>query len=359
MGFTGERTTLAWDYENRLTAVALPAGARNTFLYDADGRRVRKEDSAGTSKFLWDREVVLLETDGSDVTQVVYTLEPVGYGNLLSQRRAATRFYHFDGVGSTDRLTDSSAVVTDTQIYEAFGSLKAGTGSTVNPYRFVGQTGYQSNADIPQLYLRERYYDPRLIRFIGPDFLYAENGNPYLYVFNRPVIFIDPSGLQLREVIEKGKEAAKAAPAVATGAAIVGAPVIVAGAAVAVGGTLVTVGAVKVWRWIFPPPSSGLFEALIPEVAKTVERVVREVTKTGPTRPPPFDRRKKWKWKCSTIPRGVCPAQCLAVFVGYGLTKEAAIAASEGACQAAGCHTPGGSPFNCNCGHTHCIEAPN
>jgi RHS repeat-associated protein len=70
-------------------------------------------------------------------------------------------------------------------------------------------------------------------------------------------------------------------------------------------------------------------------------------------------RRKTAKWKCTTKPRGDCPSQCQVVFVGYGATRDAAKAESEGSCQAAGCHTPGGTPFNCNCGHTTCTERPN
>jgi hypothetical protein len=36
------------------------------------------------------------------VTQVVYTVEPVGYGNLVSQRRSSTtRWFLFDALGST------------------------------------------------------------------------------------------------------------------------------------------------------------------------------------------------------------------------------------------------------------------
>ena len=40
------------------------------------------------------------------------------------------------------------------------------------------------------------------------------------------------------------------------------------------------------------------------------------------------------------------------VFAGYGPTKRVAKRASETACQNAGCHTPGGRPHSCNCGHT-------
>jgi hypothetical protein len=38
------------------------------------------------------------------VTQAEYTLQPMTYGNLLSQRRSnASSFYHFDALGSADR----------------------------------------------------------------------------------------------------------------------------------------------------------------------------------------------------------------------------------------------------------------
>jgi RHS repeat-associated protein len=69
-------------------------------------------------------------------------------------------------------------------------------------------------------------------------------------------------------------------------------------------------------------------------------------------------KNKKDKWRCTTKPRGSCPAQCQIPYVGFGRTKEAAKDASEGSCQAAGCHTPGGKPYNCNCGHTTCTKLP-
>ena len=65
---------------------------------------------------------------------------------------------------------------------------------------------------------------------------------------------------------------------------------------------------------------------------------------------------RKPVWKCSTKPRGECPAQCCKPFVAYGMTKAETKKAAETACQNAGCHTPGGTPFNCNCGHTTCTK---
>jgi hypothetical protein len=65
-------------------------------------------------------------------------------------------------------------------------------------------------------------------------------------------------------------------------------------------------------------------------------------------------KKKTRRWKCTTKPRGTSPAQCQKVFTRLGRTKQEAKDASEGACQAAGCHTPGEKPHNCQCGHTGC-----
>ena len=67
-------TTNTWDGENRLTKVALPSGIVDTFTYNGDGQRVQKQDSAGTTKHVWDGQNILLETNASNVIQVVYTL---------------------------------------------------------------------------------------------------------------------------------------------------------------------------------------------------------------------------------------------------------------------------------------------
>ena len=80
-------TTNTWDAENRLTQVALPSAIVNSFTYNGDGQRVQKIDSTGTTKHVWDRQNILLETNASNIIQVVYTLEPLLYGNLISQSR--------------------------------------------------------------------------------------------------------------------------------------------------------------------------------------------------------------------------------------------------------------------------------
>jgi hypothetical protein len=42
-----------------------------------------------------------------------------------------------------------------------------------------------------------------------------------------------------------------------------------------------------------------------------------------------------------------------------GDTRQEAYDAAFGACVDAGCHTPGETPYSCNCGHVTCTERPN
>ena len=103
-----------------------------------------------TTKYVWDVESdnVLMETDENDVTTAVYTNEPAEYGNLISQRRGnTTSYYHHDALGTTRALTDTTETVTDTYVYTAFGETVATTGTTTNPFRYVGEEGYYS--DVP------------------------------------------------------------------------------------------------------------------------------------------------------------------------------------------------------------------
>jgi RHS repeat-associated protein len=188
-----EATTYSWDYENRLAAVELPSSAISTFTYKSDGLRVQKEDSAGTTKFIWDGQNVLLETDGDGDTVAAYTLAPAGFGMLLAQRRGdTTKFFHFDAMGSTDRLTNAAQAVSDSYIYEAFGKVLASSGSTANPFRYVGRLGYYFDPELERYYLRARWYDYTTGQFLSRDPV----GRSCLYSLSRqnPLGLVDPSG---------------------------------------------------------------------------------------------------------------------------------------------------------------------
>ncbi len=107
-----------------------------------------------------------------------------------------TSFFHYDGLGSTRSLSDSSGNLTDTYNYEAFGELLNLTGTTDNNYLFAGE---QLDANLEQYYLRARYYDQGIGRFTQQDTWMGNSSDPvtlhkYLYAGADGVNHIDPSG---------------------------------------------------------------------------------------------------------------------------------------------------------------------
>jgi RHS repeat-associated protein len=117
--------------------------------------------------------------------------------DLISMTRGAqTAFYHFDGNGSTRFLTDLTGTITDTYQYDAFGTLGAHGGTTVNPFLFTGQ---QFDANSGFYYMRARFYQPSTGRFLTLDRQAGSSSDPrslhrYVYAGNDPANHTDPSG---------------------------------------------------------------------------------------------------------------------------------------------------------------------
>jgi RHS repeat-associated protein len=195
---SGTRTTHTWDDANQLTQVAKTGMTTNQYTFNGDGQRVQIVDSEGTKKPIWDFVNVLLETDGSNVTQAIYTLEPVKYGNIISQRRGSTTsFYLFDALGSTRKLTGSAGSVTDSYDYRAYGETYASSVTTTNVFRWVGKFGYYLDIDRLAYYMRARFYNPAVARFLSQDPLgfVGSRSNLYEYVSCNVVNWHDPLGL--------------------------------------------------------------------------------------------------------------------------------------------------------------------
>ena len=134
---------------------------------------------------------------------MVYTLEPLHFGNLISQSRgspATDSFYHFDAMGSTRQLTNSVRTITDVYLYDSFGNVINGgaSGTTTNPFQYVGRQGYYADTELGMYCLRARTYDPGSGRFLSKDRPPSRAKGPrslYVYADGDPANLIDPSGL--------------------------------------------------------------------------------------------------------------------------------------------------------------------
>ena len=185
-----------YDYDNRLIQV-YDGSAVTAYGYDADGIRVSSETDGVETVFVVDRNrqyaQVLEERDGAGSLTVSYV-----YGDdLISQDRGGNAFYYlYDGQLSTRALNNAGGDITDVYTYDAFGVVLDQAGTTENNYRYTGEQ-FDPNAGF--YYLRARYYDPSIGRFMTTDPYVGKTSNPmtlhkYLYVNMNPLMHVDPSG---------------------------------------------------------------------------------------------------------------------------------------------------------------------
>jgi len=189
------QTTYRYDAENRLVETSGPGGVVQ-YAYDAEGNRISRTTAAGTTVFVVDPNM--------PYAQVLEEHGPAGaklyaYGNdmLNIQGPDGTHWFDYDGLGSVRALTDASGTLTDTYIYEAFGSVAHRTGTTANDFRFTGE---QYDEALEMYYLRARYYEPGTGRFGQQDRRSGNPANPvtfnkYIYTNANPINNTDPSGL--------------------------------------------------------------------------------------------------------------------------------------------------------------------
>ena len=113
--------------------MALPSAIVNTFTYNGDGQRVQKIDSTGTTKHVWDGQNILLETDGSNIIQVVYTLQPCSMAIDLATPERDHVVLFVRRAGFDDAACEQRRYG-DRQLYLRFdqGNLVLTSGSTAN-----------------------------------------------------------------------------------------------------------------------------------------------------------------------------------------------------------------------------------
>ena len=162
-----------------------------SYVYDGDGKRASKTVSSVTTPYLYDanRGLPVLLEDGT--RRYVW-----GLGLTYEVESSAALVYHVDGLGSVRALTDSTKAVVQTYESDEFGVPIAATGGSSQPF---GYTGEQRDPENGLVYLRARYYDPSLGRFLSRDPHAGSRPhitalNRFAYSQNNPCKFTDPSG---------------------------------------------------------------------------------------------------------------------------------------------------------------------
>jgi RHS repeat-associated protein len=147
-------------------------------------------DGVPTS-YVWDREASLpqLADDGTNAY-----LHADGMVAQIDDADEATYLLE-DGLGSVRALADDGGTLAGTADYDVFGEVRASSGAS----SVFGFTGEQFDSETGFTFLRARYLDPRLGRFLSMDSVQpnapgTQGYNPFAYVANNPTTWVDPSG---------------------------------------------------------------------------------------------------------------------------------------------------------------------
>lgn len=211
--------------------------------YDEQGRRTQVIAASGITKYFYDGNQVIYETDENNQVTTQYVWDD-NNNPVAMIKNGETYFYHLNRHGDVVSLTDTTGKEVAHYEYDGWGNIieQSGVMAEDNPYRYGG---YRYDLTTKMYYLIARYYDPEVGRFLSVDpvipSMYAPiTQNEYVYANNNPVMLNDPNGTSAGGIF-----------AIAGGLAVADGPVPIGdilGASLVVG-----YGIYSTYRWITKP----------------------------------------------------------------------------------------------------------
>jgi RHS repeat-associated protein len=191
-----EGRTFFYDAENKQKEVRNSSNQIiGQYLYDGDGKRVKKIAANDTTIFVYDAA-------GKLASEYLIT---------ASQSQAPTTSYLTnDTLGSPRVTTDASGNVVSRRDFLPFGEeIQSGTGGRTTAQGYFGVdsirqkfTSYERDSETDLDFAQARMYGYSHGRFTSPDpspestdLRMPQSMNRYAYVMNNPLLYIDPTGL--------------------------------------------------------------------------------------------------------------------------------------------------------------------
>ena len=194
---------------NQLTET-LTKNYKVSFTYDAEGLRTGKTVNGEKTIYVWDGDQMVMELSKGGAVQKRYIR---GNDLVYADKGENTEktYYVTDMHGNVVQLLDESGNVTKTYEYDSFGNEVKPEKKDENPYRYCGE---YYDKETEEVYLRARYYEPGVGRFITRDTYTGESDEPlslhlYTYCENDGVNAWDPSGHKIKLATKSKKKKKK------------------------------------------------------------------------------------------------------------------------------------------------------
>ena len=184
-----------------MSAENTASGLDNSYTYDSDGLRLTKTVGDVQHKYVWQGSQLVSENWAGQELEFFYdeSGSPYAFSYKASATATPVMYYYVTNLqGDVVNILDASGNIKASYTYNAWGEILSATGdmADINPLRY---RGYYFDSDTGLYYLKARYYDPQLCRFINADG-YASTGqgilgsNMFAYCKNNPVNKYDPNG---------------------------------------------------------------------------------------------------------------------------------------------------------------------
>ncbi|WP_437565862.1 RHS repeat-associated core domain-containing protein [Sorangium sp. So ce542] len=179
-----------------------------TFGYDGDQQRIRKTTPEQETLYSGDLYERVTEAASGTVEHRYHVHSPERVVAIVSRggSDAGTRYVHVDHLGSVDALTDEDGDVIERRSYDPFGQRRNPVWGETVPASFAsettqGFTGHESDDELGLVNMKGRLYDSKIGRFLTTDPIvsipsFGQSWNPYSYVLNNPLAYVDPGGFQ-------------------------------------------------------------------------------------------------------------------------------------------------------------------
>ncbi|WP_347324087.1 RHS repeat domain-containing protein, partial [Paenibacillus wenxiniae] len=247
---TPQTSTYSYDKLSRLTGVKRADGTETGYSYDLRGNRLTQKDTRDLPvekavNYRYDLQNTLIsvtkdsvktalnylpdglrwkKTNGSKVTQYSYnganqvigdqtsngTISSYIRGDRVLVKKDLTNqkdyYYLYNGHGDVVQMAGTDGSLVNSYQYDEWGNLTQQKETVANEFKYAGET---YDAETGLYYLKARYYDPNVGRFLNEDTVEGQIDNPlslniYSYVQGNPLRYTDPTGNLIQESYNDG-----------------------------------------------------------------------------------------------------------------------------------------------------------